>query len=239
MFGAYQAGVWDAVSDWFDPDIVIGASVGSLNGYMIASGTPPAELVDRWLSLGSLGQVRWKPCARCLIDPTNLEDWIREMFRAVEPRRRFAVAVTETLRLRPRVFEWPDIGWQHVAASCGVPVFLPAYRIEGVRYSDGGLLDPLPLWAAVELGATEIVAVDLLHRRPLAVRALASMAAWYSGYRRPAVEGIRVIEINPKDRLGTARDSMYWSKENARRWIEMGRRDALDASPTVLDVNCR
>ena len=46
MFGAWQAGVWRGlVSErrW-DPDLVVGASVGSLNGYAISGGATPEEL---------------------------------------------------------------------------------------------------------------------------------------------------------------------------------------------------
>ena len=38
MFGAYQAGVWKALSGKFAPDIVVGASIGAFNGWYVASG---------------------------------------------------------------------------------------------------------------------------------------------------------------------------------------------------------
>jgi hypothetical protein len=49
----------------------------------------------------------------------------------------------------------------------------------------------------------------------------------YSGYQRPAANGVKVVDISPSERLGDARDSMYWTRENAERWIELGRRDTL------------
>src|ERR1039457_6584211 len=48
MFGAYQAGVWNVLSRRFQPDLVVGTSAGALNGWAIAGGCPPAELVDMW-----------------------------------------------------------------------------------------------------------------------------------------------------------------------------------------------
>lgn len=229
MFGAYQAGVWEAISEWFDPDLVVGASVGSLNGYLIACGMPPPELAGRWLAVDTLGEVRWKPSTRCLLDPSGLEGWIQAMCGRATPRREFGVVVTESLRLRPRLFTWPEVRWEHIAASCAVPLFLPAHRIGGVLYSDGGLVDPLPLWAALELGATEIVSVDVMHRRPAAVRAVVGALRRYAGYRRPEAGGVNVIEINPSGTLGGVRESMYWSEANARRWIAMGRKDGAGA----------
>src|ERR1035438_5321759 len=46
MFGAYQAGAWNVLSRRFQPDLVVGASVGALNGWAIAGGCSPAELLD-------------------------------------------------------------------------------------------------------------------------------------------------------------------------------------------------
>ena len=44
MFGAYQAGVWQALSPVFRPDMVIGCSVGSINGALIAGSAPERRL---------------------------------------------------------------------------------------------------------------------------------------------------------------------------------------------------
>ena len=53
MFGAYQAGAWKTLSREISPDIVVGASVGALNGWLIAGGAPAAELERRWLDPSS------------------------------------------------------------------------------------------------------------------------------------------------------------------------------------------
>jgi NTE family protein len=229
MFGAYQAGVWDALHPVFTPDIVIGASVGSINGYLIACGCPPAELLARWRSLENASTVRWcfsRHVRHGILDSAALEALIKDICK-LTPRSEYGLVATETRTCRPRLFRWPDVTWRHIAASCGVPVFLPTYQIDGVYYSDGGLIDPLPLWAALELGATEIVAVDLLKRRPFPIRALVSALRVYSGYRRPGADGVKLLEISPSEPLGDARDSMYWSSANVERWIDLGRRDAL------------
>ncbi len=71
-------------------------------------------------------------------------------------RMDYAVVVTDLLRLKPKIFRGGEISWQHLAASCAVPLVRPQQKIGGRRYSDGGLLNPLPVWAAVELGATHL-----------------------------------------------------------------------------------
>src|SRR5258706_10048439 len=48
MFGAWQAGAWRTLADVIQPDLVVGASVGSLIGYAIAGGASPEELRQFW-----------------------------------------------------------------------------------------------------------------------------------------------------------------------------------------------
>ncbi len=48
MFGAYQAGAWNVLSNRFKPDLVVGTSVGALNGWAIAGGCSAEELSAMW-----------------------------------------------------------------------------------------------------------------------------------------------------------------------------------------------
>src|SRR5580658_6487681 len=50
LFGAWQAGAWAALAGRFQPDLIVGASVGSLNGYAIACGVSPEKLRELWLT---------------------------------------------------------------------------------------------------------------------------------------------------------------------------------------------
>src|SRR5208282_1026932 len=49
MFGAWQAGAWATLATRTHFDLVVGASVGALNGYSIACGISPLELRRIWL----------------------------------------------------------------------------------------------------------------------------------------------------------------------------------------------
>src|SRR6266699_1934706 len=49
MFGAFQAGAYATIFDHLEIDLVVGASVGALNGMPIASGCTPERLIDCWL----------------------------------------------------------------------------------------------------------------------------------------------------------------------------------------------
>ena len=230
MFGAYQAGVWQELASFFQPDIVVGASVGSLNGWLIASACHPATLTDRWQNLESIERLSWRIPRRLtdgLIDSSLLEGWIREMCEGSNPQCEYGAVLTRVRSLKPRLFRWPEVTWQHVAGSCAVPLFLRHYRFDGHVYTDGGFLDPSPVWAAMEMGADVIVSVNVLRHRPALVRAVVKTFRVCGRYRPPSGAGRTIIDIDPACSLGGPKDSMYWSRGNAKRWIQQGRQDAL------------
>jgi predicted acylesterase/phospholipase RssA len=224
MFGAYQAGAWSALAPAFRPDVVIGSSIGALHAWLIAGERPAAEIVDRWLDGDGVPPIRWRWPRSPLdgaIDPSGFERLVREIHASATPRIPVAVTATELPRARRRLFRDGEITWKHLAASCALFGLLPQYRIGGRRYSDGGLTGALPLWAAAALGATEVVAIHLLPRLPWPLRwALAPL-------RRGNSAGAAAVRlIAPAAPLGGLRDACVWSRANARRWVEQGRRDA-------------
>lgn len=230
MFGAYQAGVWLELSRRYDPDLVVGASVGSLNGWMVACRTDPRELADRWLHLDTLATVRWqrpRSLADGILDSSALHQWVQDTCGCTTPARQLGVVLTRVRTGRPTLFRSPHIDWKHIASSCAVPLFLRHHRIDGEYYSDGGIVDPLPLWAAIEMGATTIVTVNVMKHRPWLMRCVVGALQTGTGYRQPDCSRVRIIDISPEDRLGTAKESMYYSRERTSRWIEQGRCDAL------------
>jgi predicted acylesterase/phospholipase RssA len=238
MFGAYQAGVWRELADFFQPDIVVGASVGSLNGWLIASACSPSVLIDRWQSLESIEQLPWRIPRRFsegLIDSSLLEQWIREMCESADPKCEYGAVLTQVRYLKPRLFRWPDVTWQHVAGSCAVPGFLRHYRFDGHIYTDGGFLDPSPVWAAIEMGADVVVSVNVLRHRPALVRAMVKTLQACGRYTPASANGRTVIDIDPSRPLGGPKDSMYWSRANAQRWIDEGRQDALARKQFLIE----
>jgi len=225
MFGAWQAGVWRALASRLRPDLVIGSSAGALNGWAIASGVAPDELIQAWLdpAVADVNRPRFFPT---FLDPKPLRRTARELFDRYRPRVTFATTLVEVPRLRPRLVRDTEMTWRHLVGACSIPVVLPPVRVDGHWYVDGGLLGTLPLWAAAELGATHAVAVDALPMMPSrVVRAAAGMAHRLGSPRRPP-EGLTVTLIRPSSALGTLREAVYWNPANARRWAESGERDA-------------
>ena len=217
LFGAWQAGVWSVLVDHIVPDLIVGASVGSLNGYVIASGGTPEELRSMWLD---------PAFARFADLPHN----IRRMMAHYTLRMPFAITATELPRMKPRIFHDSEITWQHLAASCALPLALPQVRIGTQWYSDGGLLGALPSWAAAELGATQIIGVQALPQPPSwwlgqATRAFRAVV----GHNPPVPPGIDVLEIRPGRPLGSVRDTIQWKQSNIERWLDQGAEDATVA----------
>lgn len=217
LFGAWQAGAWSVLADRISPDLIVGASIGSLNGYLIASGITPQDLRDRWLD-PSLARF------------TDLQSNIRRMMAHYTPRIPFAITATELPRMKPRIFRDSEITWRHLAASCALPVVLPQIRIGSHWYSDGGLLGALPSWAAAELGAKRMIGLQALPEATSwwlgqATRAFRAVA----GHNPPVPPGIDVLEIRPGHRLGSMRDTVQWKRSNIERWLEQGAADARRA----------
>jgi len=229
MFGAYQAGVWRVLEPVFQPGIVVGCSVGSINGWAIASGISGDELIRTWLDPRCAGLMRprgpWRP-GRAYFDPQPLEQMVQELTSTYTPRVPFAVAVTRLPRLRLELFQTPGLTWRHVMASCAVPAGYPSVRIGGRSYWDGGLLSVMPVWAAPRLGADRVIAVNVLPSMPLNVlRATVRMVRLLAP-REPRVTGIEVLRIVPEGGLGKLHDAVTWNPATIRRFIDRGQADA-------------
>ena len=228
-FGAYQVGVWKALAREIRIDMVVGASVGALNGLPIAAGCPVEELEERWLDPDTASHLTFHPkpgLRNGFFQSAPLLHNVQELFKRYKPVLPFGLVAVELPRLRPRLFETPDVTPRHLLATCSIPFILPSVKIDGRRYTDGGLLEKLPLWAAVKMGAEEILAIDSLpnvtpwwvHTGTSIMRALRP--------RRTISREVRVTTIEPSGPMGTAHDAVIWKVENIERWIAMGERDA-------------
>jgi NTE family protein len=230
MFGAYQAGAWNALADVFEPDLVVGASIGALNGWAIAGGCDPDELIRRWLVLEEAGQYRWKAPAGIfggVLNSQPLQNAIRDLFYSFQPRIEFAMVLTDLLRLQPCVFHGSEVKAEHLIATTAIVGIFDQVRIGGTLYSDGGLLSAVPLWAAAALGATKALVINALPAPPgLVAKTFVRAMRSISPFRAQVPSSIEVVTVTPPALLGKPLDAIYWKRSNIERWIEAGERDA-------------
>jgi len=237
MFGAYQAGVWKAMSRRVSPRIVIGASVGALNGWLIAAGVTAEELIEIWLDPAAGSLMTYARLGRSWVgvfDPQPLRERAKHLVEHYTPRVDYGAVLIELPWLRPALIRNPDVSWRHLVASCSVPFGFPPVRIGGAVYCDGGLLEATPVWAAAAMGATRVIAVNASRFIPprtvgMIVSGVRLVGKMQGRMRRRAESGPEVTFITPKHFLGKMRDGAAWRKENIQRWIELGESDAHTA----------
>jgi NTE family protein len=236
MFGAFQAGAYATIFDQLEIDLVVGASVGALNGMPISSQCAPEHLIGCWLDPAAGETLRLFPNAgwrNGWFDPAPLLGRAEQLCSDYTPKVPFGVVVTELPRLHARLIRHPHVLPAHLQATCSIPLFLPTVRINGKRYLDGGLFEKLPIWAALEMGATRIIAVDSLPRvGKWWMHAGISLAHSFKPARRyPADLDLTIIA--PSEPLGDANDAVFWRRENVERWVDLGMRDAARALSTA------
>jgi NTE family protein len=233
MFGAYQAGAYKAIAELEPPDIVVGASVGALNGWPIAGGCSPDHLIEKWLDpaagdtlqlfpnhgWGFLGRPGW-------FDPAPLRAQAEEIWNGYRPSIPFGVVVTELPGLHARLFQYPNVVAAHLQATCSIPLFLPTVRIDGKRYLDGGLFEKIPIWAAIEMGATRIIAIDSMPKVGRWWMHLGINIAYAFKPSRRYPPDLDITIVSPSETLGDTDDAVFWKRANIERWVDMGMRDA-------------
>jgi predicted acylesterase/phospholipase RssA len=234
MFGAYQAGAWRVLAKTFRPDLVIGASAGSINAWIIAGGADPEALVGHWLDPAVSGLTRIHPFRRPrtgIFDPAPLYAHVEALWNAYRPQMDITVVAVDLKTLRPKLFRNEEITWRHLAASCAIPVLYPPVRIGGRLYTDGGLLGTMPLLAAAESGAGRILGVNALPRLPSRIANTATQAFRAWAPRLPALpEGPEIHVIAPQGHLGSLREALFWNGAAAKRFIAAGEQDAGEAA---------
>lgn len=148
------------------PDLVTGTSAGSVVGSLYASGLSGMQLQSRAIQLDESNLTDWTLSSKGVIKGEKLQNWINAQVanKTMEQLPRpFGAVATELDSGRKVVFRLGNTG-QAVRASASIPnVFLPV-KIGNKSYVDGGLVSPVPVSAAREMGADFVIAVDISAR---------------------------------------------------------------------------
>ena len=168
LLGAAEVGMLRALFEHgVRPDLVVGTSVGAVNGALVAADPTPRG-VDRlrqvWEHLDSEGifagsvltRARTLARTRTHLHPRQP---LRDLLEAHLPVRTFAELQVPfqcvAASIERAAEQWFTDGAlvDAVLASCAVPGLLPPVELDGEHYLDGGLVHSIPVGRAVALGA--------------------------------------------------------------------------------------
>ncbi len=166
--GAIQVGMVQALeAEGIRPDMIIGTSVGAVNGAWLAGGGPVDGLVDLWHSLRTRQVFPVRPLVglrgflggRANFVPNSGLRRILEKHllfdRNEDAAIPFSVIVTEvSTGQEVRLDRGPAI--EAILASAAIPGVFPAIRIDGQTFIDGGIVDNTPISQAIAAGATDV-----------------------------------------------------------------------------------
>jgi NTE family protein len=147
----------------FKPEVVSGTSAGSVVGALYASGMDVFQMQTHAVSLD---EARIRDVALFnggLVRGQKLQDYVNEMVgnRPFEKMKKPFAAVSTRLETGERtVFNRGNVG-QAVRASCSIPGVFEPVKIGDSYYIDGGVVSPVPVDAARQLGADFVIAVDI------------------------------------------------------------------------------
>ncbi len=157
------------------PDIVVGTSVGAINGAIVATDPTSAaiaRLVDLWAGIGDRDVFGGSLIARIgtiARTGTHLHsnEPLRELLRQHLPVSRiedlavpFQCVAASVERAGAHWFTRGSVV-EAVLASAAIPGLLPPVEIDGEHFFDGGLVNSIPVDRAVALGARTVYVLQV------------------------------------------------------------------------------
>jgi NTE family protein len=185
VLGAHEVGMLQALAEaGVRPDLVLGTSVGALNGVFVAAHTDPAAAVPELAAVwrdgvaaeafgGSLfGRVRTLARSGTHLHPNEPLQRLLEglpVERIEELALPFQCVAASIERAAAHWFTAGPIV-PAVLASAAVPGLLPPVRVGDEHFFDGGLVHSIPVGRALELGARTVYVLHVGRiERPLQV----------------------------------------------------------------------
>jgi NTE family protein len=148
------------------PKIVTGTSAGSFVGSIYASGKTPYQLQQLAINFKESDIRDLTLNKQGFLVGQKLQNYVNAQV-GNKPMEKFPIrfaAVATRLDNGQKVDFIKGNAGQAVRASCSIPnVFVPA-TIGGVQYVDGGLVSPIPVTTARNMGADIVIAIDISAR---------------------------------------------------------------------------
>ena len=175
VHGAAEVGMLQALAEReIVPDVVVGTSVGALNGAVLAAepDTAVERLAHLWATIDE-----YSPFDASLIERASTFARTRTHLHSNHRLRRMLLTHLEARRFDQLVLpfhcvaasieragaHWFDAGEliDALLATTAVPGLLPPVEIDGEHHLDGGLVDSIPVGRAIELGAKRVYVLQV------------------------------------------------------------------------------
>lgn len=145
------------------PDLIVGTSAGSLAATLYAAGKTPTEMADLAMNMDESSITDWMFPGRSLMKGEALAKFVRASTANMQienMRLPLGIVATDLNSGQPILFQRGDAGTA-VRASSSVPGVFQPVKIGSREYVDGGLVSPVPVRYAKQMGADLIIAVDI------------------------------------------------------------------------------
>lgn len=145
------------------PDLIVGASVGSLLGGALAAGLSIARIEALAFDFDFYKLAHWSPFGGLQFDGALIATLVRETLgvsKFSDLKTPLVVVGTDVQEARPVAFNQGDLGVA-IQASCAIPGRFAPVRIRGREVADADVSSPMPVRIARSLGARRVLAVDI------------------------------------------------------------------------------
>ena len=221
------------------PDLIVGASAGALVAVLFAGGMRAAAMEALALDLPVMRLMRLSIGGAQRLSGDGVADFVRDELRQLgqlgsppllDKLPVMVACVSQRLADGAAVaFTRGDAGLAVQAAAAIEGQFTPV-RIQGQRYADADLAQPLPVRLARALGAQRVLAVDASAHEDRTPPGAASYRASDLRKRALTQPDAQLADVLLHPEFG------YWastSSEYRQRCIAAGYRDTLAAAPRI------
>lgn len=256
MMGSYQCGVLKAFRQHnLEFDVLIGSSAGAYNGIRYLS--DQMDICER-IYVDDLTNGRFFNKKNLFIPGKNfmdlnylvdevckMESRVIDMDKVIKSKSEFYITAFELDTMTTRFFDAKkyDI-FLLLKATAAIPyVYKDEVIIEGKRYIDGGMFEPIPIKKAIELKCNKIYVVlnttleqankrkkSFLHKLPGRIPKIMAehnrIKHELNNFLYQKHEGIEIIVIRPKEPIPANRFTA--DKDKIQACVDIGYRDGLD-----------